>query len=297
MHRRRASTACAGTATATSCAAGAHRFEADNVVVASGTLPGRPIVPGLRRRARPARSRSCTPASTATRRSCRTAPVLVVGAATPAPTSRSRSRASTRRSLAGHGPRRDPVRHRGPGRRGSVVPVLWFVGQPRADDAHAARPQDARRTIRAHGGPLLRVKRAHLAAAGVERTDARVDGRARRPAGARRRARARRRQRRLVHRLRQGRLVDRAPGHRRGRLARAGARRRRGVARACTSSACPFLHAFASMLVGGVGPRRRARRRAHRRAPARLGRAGADARSRARRLTPVGDATAARRRP
>ena len=56
-----------------------------------------------------------------------------------------------------------------------VLPVMWFVANHvltmRTPLGRKARPH-----VRSHGGPLLRVKRAHLLAAGVERTDARVAG-------------------------------------------------------------------------------------------------------------------------
>ena len=75
---------------------GAHRFEADNVVVASGTFQ-EPDRARVRRRARPGDQAAALLPSTATRRSCRTAPCSSSAAATPAPTSRSRWRQATRR--------------------------------------------------------------------------------------------------------------------------------------------------------------------------------------------------------
>ena len=107
--------------------------------------------------------------------------------------------------------------------------------------------------IRFHGGPMLRVKRDDLAARGVERTEARMAGVARRPAGARRRPGARRRQRRLVHRLPAGLRLDRPAGHRRGRLAEGVPRRGRRRSRACSSAGCRFQYAFSSMVLPGVG--------------------------------------------
>ena len=63
--------------------------------------------------------------------------------ATPAPTSRSRSRRSHATMLAGRSHGEVPFDIEGRVGAGWSLPVLWFVGQPRADDAHAARPQDA----------------------------------------------------------------------------------------------------------------------------------------------------------
>ena len=110
-----------------------------------------------------------------------------------------------------------------------------------------------RAEVRGGGGPLLRVKRADLLAAGVERTDARVagvrdgkpildDGRVLDVANVD-----------LVHRLRQGHLA--------GSTSPSPARTAGPSRRAAWSSprpglyfvGLPFLYAFASMLVGGVG--------------------------------------------
>ena len=56
-----------------------------------------------------------------------------------------------------------------------VLPVLWFLAN-RVLTVKTPLGRRVRPEIRAGGGPLLRVKRAHLRAAGVERTDARVAG-------------------------------------------------------------------------------------------------------------------------
>jgi putative flavoprotein involved in K+ transport len=56
-----------------------------------------------------------------------------------------------------------------------ALPIMWFLANhvltERTPLGRKIRPE-----IRAHGGPLIRVKRADLAAAGVEHTDARVAG-------------------------------------------------------------------------------------------------------------------------
>lgn len=56
-----------------------------------------------------------------------------------------------------------------------VLPVLWFLANRVLTMKVPIGPK-MRAEIRSHGGPLLRVKRAHLRAAGVERTDVRVAG-------------------------------------------------------------------------------------------------------------------------
>jgi putative flavoprotein involved in K+ transport len=56
-----------------------------------------------------------------------------------------------------------------------VLPIMWFLANHvltmKTPVGRRMRPE-----VRSHGGPLLRVKSKHLAAAGVERTDARVAG-------------------------------------------------------------------------------------------------------------------------
>lgn len=57
----------------------------------------------------------------------------------------------------------------------AILPVLWFV----ANHVLVERSPLGRKTrpaVRAHGGPLIRVKRADLAAAGVEHVEARTVG-------------------------------------------------------------------------------------------------------------------------
>jgi putative flavoprotein involved in K+ transport len=56
-----------------------------------------------------------------------------------------------------------------------VFPVLWFLAN-RVLTVKTPLGRKVRPEIRAGGGPLLRVKRKHLEAAGVDRTDARVAG-------------------------------------------------------------------------------------------------------------------------
>jgi putative flavoprotein involved in K+ transport len=57
----------------------------------------------------------------------------------------------------------------------AILPVLWFLAN-RILTVKTPLGRRLQPEVRSHGGPLLRVKRAHLDAAGVERTDARVEG-------------------------------------------------------------------------------------------------------------------------
>ena len=56
-----------------------------------------------------------------------------------------------------------------------VLPVAWFLAN-RVLTVKTPLGRKVRPEVRAGGGPLLRVKRKHLEAAGVDRTDARVVG-------------------------------------------------------------------------------------------------------------------------
>ena len=96
----------------------------------------------------------------------------------------------------------------------------------------------ARPAITLHGGPLERVRKNDLEAAGVTRLVGRTVGVARWAARSRGRAGARRPQRRLGHRLPPRVPLDPRAGHRSRRLAGPRARRRRGPCPASTSSGC-----------------------------------------------------------
>ena len=152
--------------------AGAHRFTASNVVVASGTFQ-EPIVPEFAGQLDPGvtqmhSSEYRNPGQLAP------GPVLVVGAA--------HSGADIALEVADRHPTVLSGRVNGElpfdieGRAARVaLPILWRV----ANHVLTMRTpigRKARRKIRAHGGPLLRVKRADLAAAGVEHVEERVAG-------------------------------------------------------------------------------------------------------------------------
>ena len=182
------------------------------------------------------RSASCTPASTAGRPSSGPAGCWSSAPRTPAPTSPTSWRPRTRRCWPGGTPGRC--------RSG------WTTGAPGSSGRSflfLGRHLITRRTpigrkemaeVRFHGGPMIRVKRADLAARGVERVPARVTGvRNGRPvAGG---PRARRRHRDLVHRLPPGLRLDRPADPRSGRLAAGDAGSGRRGARACSSAASP----------------------------------------------------------
>ena len=227
---------------------GAHRFVADNVVVASGTF-NEPIVPACAAELDP----SVTQMHSSDYRNpsqLREGPVLVVGCSHSGADIALELAQSHRTVLSGKVEGEVPFDIEGRPAR-AILPVLWFMANRvltmRTPVGRRMRPQ-----IRAHGGPLLRVKRAHLLAAGVERTDARVAGvRDGKPM------------------LDDGRVLDVAnviwcTGFGKDtswiELPVAGAdgwpEQSRGVADSSPGLyfvGLPFLHAFASMLIGGVG--------------------------------------------
>ena len=152
--------------------AGAHRFTASNVVVASGTFQ-EPVVPEFAGRLDPGITQMHSlgyrnPGQLAP------GPVLVVGAA--------HSGADIALEVADRHPTVLSGRVNGElpfdieGRAARVaLPILWQA----ANHVLTMRTpigRRARRRIRAHGGPLLRVKRADLEAAGVEHVEERVAG-------------------------------------------------------------------------------------------------------------------------
>src|SRR5918992_2065851 len=152
--------------------AGAHRLVADNVVVASGTFQ-EPIVPELAADLDPG-IRQLHSSEYRRPGDLQPGPVLVVGAA--------HSGADIAHELAGAGhPTVLSGRINGElpfdieGRAAHVaLPILWRV----ANHVLTVRTpigRKARVKVRAHGGPLLRIKRAHLREAGVEHVEARVE--------------------------------------------------------------------------------------------------------------------------
>jgi putative flavoprotein involved in K+ transport len=152
--------------------AGAHRFVADNVVIASGTFQ-EPIVPDFAGDLDPAITQMHSndyrnPSQ------LQDGPVLVVGCA--------HSGADVALEVAATHPTTvcGPVRGEVPfdieGRVARVViPIMWFVAN-HVLTMKTPLGRKVRHHVRTSGGPLLRVKRKHLEAAGVERTEHRVRG-------------------------------------------------------------------------------------------------------------------------
>ena len=152
--------------------AGEQRFEADNVVVATGTF-GRPYTPDLAELLRP-EIRQLHSSDYRRLSDLQPGPVLVVGgshsggdiayeAATAHPT-----------ILCGRDTGQIPIRI--DSKRARVVfPVLWFVWNHLLT-VKTPMGRKERDHVRFHGGPLLRVQKPDLAARGVERVTARVTG-------------------------------------------------------------------------------------------------------------------------
>ncbi len=152
--------------------AGAHRFTADNVVVASGTFQ-EPVVPDFAAELDP-QIRQLH--SSEYRRPAQLAPggVLVVGASHSGADIALEVAADHPTVLSGHVNGELPFDIEGPMAR-VALPILWRI----ANQVLTMRTpigRKARVKIRAHGGPLLRVKRAHLRDGGVEQVEARVVG-------------------------------------------------------------------------------------------------------------------------
>jgi putative flavoprotein involved in K+ transport len=149
---------------------GERRVEADNVVVATGTF-GRPFVPGFAKDLDPGivqlhSSEYRNPSQ------LQDGPVLVVGAAHSGADVAMDVASAHRTILCGRDTGQFPgdIESR-PGRL--VWLVLSFLAR-RVLTTRTPMGRRAKREIRDHGGPLLRFKRADLAAAGVERTSARA---------------------------------------------------------------------------------------------------------------------------
>jgi putative flavoprotein involved in K+ transport len=152
--------------------AGGHRFVADNVVVASGNYQ-RPRVPDFAPQLNP-EIRQLHSGEYRNPSQLQDGAVLVVGASHSGADIAFEVARSHRTILCGKDRGQFPFRIEHPLRR-VVVPIMFFLAKHlltmRTPIGRAIRPE-----IRAHGGPLIRHKRSDLAAAGVERTEARVVG-------------------------------------------------------------------------------------------------------------------------
>ncbi len=145
-------------------------YDAANVVVATGTFP-KPRVPAFAAELDP-EIRQLHSASYHNPADLLDGPVLVVGAAHSGADIAYEVAATHQTVLCG--PDRGQLPFRIEGRAGRVAwPVMRFaalhVFTERTPLGRAMRPH-----VRAGGGPLLRVKRADLAAAGVQRVEAKV---------------------------------------------------------------------------------------------------------------------------
>lgn len=152
--------------------AGEQRFEADHVVVASGTFE-RPIVPDFASELDPA-IRQLHSGDYRNPSQLQDGPVLVVGASHSGGDIAFEVARTHRTMLSGRDPGQIPFRI--DSRAAHVVyPVMVYLAKHLLT-MRTPVGRKMRREVRAHGGPLIRVKRADLAAAGVERIHERTVG-------------------------------------------------------------------------------------------------------------------------
>lgn len=149
------------------------RFEADNVVVATGTFGRTPYVPGFAAELEPG-IRQLHSSEYHHPDQLAPGPVLVVGASHSGGDIAYEVASTHETVLCGRDTGQIPPRLEGRAMR-VLFPVLWFVwGHVLSVRTPAGRK--GRRHARQHGAPLLRVKRQDLAAVGVERVTERVIG-------------------------------------------------------------------------------------------------------------------------
>lgn len=153
--------------------AGERRFEADNVVVATGTFGRAPRVPDFAADLGPEirqlhSSGYRNPAQLAE------GPVLVVGASHSGADVAYEVAAAHRTYLCGRDTGQIPFAIEGRMAH-AIFPLLWLMWT-RVLNVRTPVGRKMRGHVRAHGGPLLRVKGADLAAAGVERITDRMTG-------------------------------------------------------------------------------------------------------------------------
>ena len=145
--------------------AGAHRFEADQVVVASGTFQ-RPVVPAFAGELDPA-IRQLHSGGYRNPTQLRDGPVLVVGASHSGGDIAFEVARTHPTILSGKDRGQIPFRY--DSRAAHVVlPIMVFLAR-NVLTMRTPLGRRMRHEVRAHGGPLIRVRRADLAAAGVER--------------------------------------------------------------------------------------------------------------------------------
>jgi putative flavoprotein involved in K+ transport len=152
--------------------AGEHRFEADHVVVASGTFQ-RPVVPDFAGELDPA-IRQLHSGAYRNPTQLRDGPVLVVGASHSGGDIAFEVARTHPTILSGKD--RGQIPFRIDSRTAHVVfPLMVFFAR-HVLTMRTPLGRKMRHEVRAHGGPLIRVKRADLAEAGVERVHERVAG-------------------------------------------------------------------------------------------------------------------------
>lgn len=155
--------------------AGERRYEADNVVVATGTFQhDHPVVPAFADELDP-RIRQLHSADYRSPTQLQEGAVLVVGAAhSGGDIAYEVAGAGHRTLLSGRDTGQIPFHIEGRKAR-FVFPVLGFVAA-RVLTASTPMGRKAKAKMRSHGGPLLRVKRADLEGVGVERVLERTVG-------------------------------------------------------------------------------------------------------------------------
>lgn len=152
--------------------AGAHRFEADNVVVATGTF-GRPHTPDFAAQLRP-EIRQLHSSEYRRLSDLQPGPVLVVGGSHSGGDIAYEAATEHQTVLCGRDTGQIPIRI--DSKRARVVfPVLWFVWNHLLT-VKTPMGRKERDHVRFHGGPLLRVQKPDLEARGVERVVSRVAG-------------------------------------------------------------------------------------------------------------------------
>ncbi|WP_020523866.1 flavin-containing monooxygenase [Catelliglobosispora koreensis] len=153
--------------------AGEHTFTADNVVVASGTF-GKPYTPVFSQELDPAIVQLHSSQYKGVSQLAE-GPVLVVGAShSGGDIAFEAAKAGHPTVLCGRDTGQVPFKLDSPQIR-LMFPVLWFVWD-KVLTMSTPMGRKMREDVRHHGGPLLRVKKADLATAGVERVTDRVTG-------------------------------------------------------------------------------------------------------------------------
>ena len=152
---------------------GVVRFEADNVVVATGTFGRTPSVPGFAADLDP-RIRQLHSSEYHNPAQLRPGRALVVGASHSGADIALEVAQAHATVLCGRDTGQIPIPWESRRLR-AAMPALWFAwGHVLSVRTPMGRKE--REEARHHGGPFLRVKRADLAAAGVERVTDRVTG-------------------------------------------------------------------------------------------------------------------------